>query len=54
MRANISKFIKHEDGASTIECGMFAFGIALAIVVAVVNLVSDPNSNSAKIENSRQ
>lgn len=54
MRTAILNFIRDETAASSIEYGMLAFGIAVAIVVAVLSLGSDLNSNYTNVEQALQ
>jgi pilus assembly protein Flp/PilA len=35
MKAIIKRFVRDESGATTIECGLIATGIAVAIIAAV-------------------
>ena len=44
MKALVQKFLKDESGATAIEYGLIAAGIALAIILAVQNLGSTLNN----------
>jgi pilus assembly protein Flp/PilA len=54
MRTAILKFLNDEAAASSIEYGMLAFGIAVAIVVAVLSLGTELNSNYTNVEQALQ
>jgi pilus assembly protein Flp/PilA len=43
MKNLLARFVKDESGATAIEYGLIAAGIALAIIVAVQNLGSNLN-----------
>jgi pilus assembly protein Flp/PilA len=44
MKALVSKFLNDESGATAIEYGLIAAGIALAIITVVTNLGTKLNS----------
>ena len=49
MRHLISEFLKDESGATAIEYGLIASGIALAIIAVVNGLGTKLNSNFTSI-----
>ena len=51
MRSMVSGFWKDESGATAIEYGLIAAGIALAIIAAVQNLGTTLNSVFTSIDN---
>ena len=48
------QFAKNEAGATAIEYSLIAFGIGVAIVVAVISLGSDLNTSYTNIDNALQ
>lgn len=52
MKSLISKFLKNESGATAIEYGLIAAGIAIAIITAVNGVGSQLSSNFATISTS--
>jgi pilus assembly protein Flp/PilA len=49
MNNLIARFVKDESGATAIEYGLIAAGIALAIITAVYNLGSNLNGKFTSI-----
>lgn len=49
MRKNITRFLKNESGATAIEYGLIAAGIALAIITVVNSLGTNVNSMFSSI-----
>jgi pilus assembly protein Flp/PilA len=54
MSKVLLQFVKDESGATAIEYGLLAFGIAVAIVVAVTALGTQLNSNYTNVEQALQ
>ena len=54
MARLIQRFVKDQSGATSIEYGMLAVGVAVAIVVAVGNLGSAVNANYTSVHNALQ
>ena len=52
MKNLIARFVKNESGATAIEYGLIAAGIAVAIISAVNGLGGKLNSNFVAISNS--
>ena len=52
MKSIIKSFLKDESGATAIEYGLIAAGIAIAIITAVNGLGGKLNSNFIDISNS--
>ena len=52
MKSLIARFAKDESGATAIEYGLIAAGIAVAIISAVNGLGGKLNSNFVAISNS--
>lgn len=52
MKSLISKFFKDESGATAIEYGLIAAGIAIAIITAVNGLGTKLSTNFVTISNS--
>jgi pilus assembly protein Flp/PilA len=52
MKNLISRFVKDESGATAIEYGLIAAGIALAIITVVNNLGSTLNTKIGSISSS--
>jgi pilus assembly protein Flp/PilA len=52
MKSIIKSFVKDESGATAIEYGLIAAGIAVAIIAAVNGLGVKINSNFEAISNS--
>jgi pilus assembly protein Flp/PilA len=52
MKAMLSMFLKDESGATAIEYGLIAAGIAVAIIVAVNGVGSALSSNFTTISTS--
>jgi pilus assembly protein Flp/PilA len=52
MKNLISRFVKDESGATAIEYGLIAAGIALAIITVVNGLGSNLNNKFTSINNS--
>ena len=52
MKSLISKFFKDESGATAIEYGLIAAGIAIAIITAVNGLGTKLSTNFEAISNS--
>jgi pilus assembly protein Flp/PilA len=52
MKNLVSRFVKDESGATAIEYGLIAAGIAVAIITAVNGLGTKLNSNFVAISNS--
>ena len=52
MKSMITSFLKDESGATAIEYGLIAAGIAVAIIAAVNGLGVKINSNFEAISNS--
>ena len=52
MRAIFHKFLADESGATAIEYGLIAAGIAIAIIAAVNGLGSTLNTNFTSINSS--
>ena len=52
MKSLISKFFQDESGATAIECGLIAAGIAIAIITAVNGVGSALNTNFGTISTS--
>ena len=52
MKSLISKFFKDESGATAIEYGLIAAGIAIAIITAVNGLGTKLSTNFETISNS--
>jgi pilus assembly protein Flp/PilA len=52
MKSLISKFFKDESGATAIEYGLIAAGIAIAIITAVNGVGSQLSTNFNTISNS--
>jgi len=49
MRNAIAKFVRHESGATAIEYGLIAAGIAVAIIVVVQGLGTQLNSTFSSV-----
>jgi pilus assembly protein Flp/PilA len=49
MRNSVSKFIRNEAGATAIEYGLIAAGIAVAIIVVVQGLGTQLNSTFSSV-----
>ena len=54
MKSLISKFFKDESGATAIEYGLIAAGIAIAIITAVQGVGSQLSPNFNNISTSRK
>jgi len=52
MKNMIARFVKDESGATAIEYGLIAAGIALAIITVVNSLGSNLNGKFASINSS--
>ncbi|MCK1423845.1 Flp family type IVb pilin [Bradyrhizobium sp. 147] len=52
MKNLVSRFVKDESGATAIEYGLIAAGIALAIITVVTNLGSTLNGKFGSISTS--
>ena len=52
MKNLVSRFVKDESGATAIEYGLIAAGIAIAIITAVNGLVTKLSTNFNTISNS--
>ena len=52
MKNLVSRFVKDEFGATAIEYGLIAAGIAIAIITAVNGLGTKPSTNFNTISNS--
>jgi len=52
MKNLVSRFVKDESGATAIEYGLIAAGIAIAIITAVNGVGKSLSSNFDKISNS--
>jgi pilus assembly protein Flp/PilA len=52
MKNVIARFVKDESGATAIEYGLIAAGIALAIIAVVNGLGSNLNSKFASVNTS--
>lgn len=52
MKKVLTRFAKDESGATAIEYGLIAGGIAVAIIVTVNNLGTDLNTVFTNIKNS--
>jgi pilus assembly protein Flp/PilA len=52
MKNLIARFVKDESGATAIEYGLIAAGIALAIIAVVNGLGSNVNAKFTSINNS--
>ena len=52
MKNLVSRFVKDESGATAIEYGLIAAGIALAIITVVNNLGTSLNSKFGSISSS--
>ncbi|AHY54256.1 fimbriae associated protein [Bradyrhizobium japonicum SEMIA 5079] len=52
MKNLVSRFVKDESGATAIEYGLIAAGIALAIITVVNNLGSSLNTKFGSISSS--
>jgi pilus assembly protein Flp/PilA len=52
MKNLVSRFLKDESGATAIEYGLIAAGIAIAIITAVQGVGSALNTNFGKITTS--
>jgi pilus assembly protein Flp/PilA len=52
MKNLVSRFVKDESGATAIEYGLIAAGIAIAIITAVNGVGSKLSSNFAAISTS--
>ena len=52
MKSLILKFIKNESGATAIEYGLIAAGIAIAIIAAVQGVGAKLNTNFGTISTS--
>jgi pilus assembly protein Flp/PilA len=52
MKNLIARFVKDESGATAIEYGLIAAGIALAIIAVVNGLGSNLNTKFTSINNS--
>ncbi len=52
MKNLIARFVKDESGATAIEYGLIAAGIALAIIAVVNGLGSNLNAKFTSINNS--
>ncbi|WP_407185564.1 Flp family type IVb pilin [Bradyrhizobium centrosematis] len=52
MKNLVARFVKDESGATAIEYGLIAAGIALAIITVVNNLGSTLNSKFSAISSS--
>jgi pilus assembly protein Flp/PilA len=52
MKNLVSRFVKDESGATAIEYGLIAAGIAIAIITAVNGLGTKLNSNFEAISTS--
>ena len=52
MNKLVSRFVKDESGATAIEYGLIAAGIALAIITVVNNLGTSLNSKFGSISSS--
>ena len=52
MKNLVSRFVKDESGATAIEYGLIAAGIALAIIAVVNNLGSSLNTKFGSISTS--
>ena len=50
MRIMFEKFLRNEGGATAIEYGLIAAGIAVAIIVAVSNLGSSLNTTFTSVQ----
>ena len=50
MRITFEKFLRNEGGATAIEYGLIAAGIAVAIIVAVSNLGSSLNTTFTSVQ----
>ena len=49
MRKSLTKFIRNESGATAIEYGLIAAGIAVAIIVVVQGLGTQLNSTFSSV-----
>jgi pilus assembly protein Flp/PilA len=49
MRTLISRFVKDENGATAIEYGLIAAGIAVAIIVTVQTLGTNLNTTFSSV-----
>lgn len=49
MRNSLAKFIRNESGATAIEYGLIAAGIAVAIIVVVQGLGTQLNSTFSSV-----
>lgn len=49
MRTSLAKFIRNESGATAIEYGLIAAGIAVAIIVVVQGLGTQLNSTFSSV-----
>jgi pilus assembly protein Flp/PilA len=52
MKSLVSRFVKDESGATAIEYGLIAAGIAIAIITAVNGVGSKLSSNFVSISTS--
>ena len=52
MKRNVLKFLSDESGATAIEYGLIAAGIALAIIAVVNGLGTNLNNQFTSINNS--
>jgi pilus assembly protein Flp/PilA len=50
MYSNILHFLRDENGATAIEYGLIAAGIAVAIIIAVTNLGSSLNTTFTSVQ----
>ena len=51
MKSLVQKFVKNEDGATAIEYGLIAAGIALVIITVVGQMGSKLNGTFTTIKN---
>jgi len=49
MRKSLAKFVRNEQGATAIEYGLIAAGIAVAIIVVVQGLGTQLNSTFSSV-----
>jgi pilus assembly protein Flp/PilA len=50
MYSKVLNFLRDENGATAIEYGLIAAGIAVAIIVAVINLGSSLNTTFTSVQ----
>jgi len=49
--SKLSRFFRHESGATAIEYGLIAAGIAVAIIVVVLSVGTNLNSTFTSVSN---